>query len=202
MKIINRKIKELKVAEYNPNEMTKKEYQDLKDSILEFGMVEPILINKHKGREDVIIGGHHRLRIWESMGKKVIPTVEVKLPLKKEKELNLRLNRNHGHFNWDELANNFDTEDLIAYGFDDIELHGIEEIKETKDIPDRGKIQFAEELLLEHNYVVLTFDNELDWQVAQEKLKLKKVKSGIKTVKSQKVGIARVIDGKEILDRL
>ena len=78
MKIVNRKIKDLKVAEYNPNEMTKKEHQGLKDSIKEFGMVEPIVINMHKGREDVIIGGNHRLRIWEDMGNKVISTVEVK----------------------------------------------------------------------------------------------------------------------------
>ena len=188
--------------EYNSNEMTKKQYQDLWDSIKKYGMVLPLTINKHKTRMDRIIGGFHRMKIWGDMGHKVIDTTEEKLTLKLEKELNLRLNKNHGHFNWDVLANNYDVNDLIGYGFDETEIYGIEHIKETKDIPDKGKIRFSDELLLEHNYVVLVFDNELDWQVAVDKLKLKKVKSCIKTEKSQKVGIARVIDGRKIINRL
>ncbi|MBL4760583.1 MAG: ParB N-terminal domain-containing protein [Mariprofundaceae bacterium] len=202
MIIVNRKIKELIPVEYNSNEMTKKEYQELRESVIKFGMVEPLKINMHKTRLNRIIGGFHRMQVWKELDHKMIPTTEEKLTLPKEKELNLRLNKNRGHFNWDMLANNYEVEDLKLYGFSDEQIYGIEQIKETKQIPDKGKIKFAEELLLEHNYVVLTFDNAMDWQVAQEKLGLTKVKSGIKTEKSQKVGIARVIDGRKILDRL
>ena len=202
MKIVKRKISELIPVEYNSNEMSKKEHQELRESIIKFGMVEPLKINMHKTRMNRIIGGYHRMLIWQELGHKMIDTTEEKLTLAMEKELNLRLNKNRGHFNWDMLANNYEVEDLKLYGFSDDQIYGIEQIRETKEIPDKGKIKFSEELLLEHNYVVLVFNNAMDWQVAQEKLKLKKVKSGIKTEKSQKVGVARVIDGRKIIDRL
>ncbi len=37
MKIIETKIDSLIPADYNPRELTKKQYQDLKDSLTEFG---------------------------------------------------------------------------------------------------------------------------------------------------------------------
>ena len=68
----------------------------------------------------------------------------------------------------------------------------------TDDISDDGEIEFAEELLLEHNYIVLYYDNPLDWEVAKEKYNLKKVKHHLE-MKGQSVGVGRVINGKDYL---
>lgn len=40
----------------------------------------------------------------------------------------------------------------------------------------RVEIEFSRELLLEHNYIVLYFDNPLDWKVELDKFNLKKVR--------------------------
>jgi ParB-like chromosome segregation protein Spo0J len=145
MKIVKRKIKELIGAEYNPRELTKDQYKQLKDSLLRFGVVDPVIVNKHPDRDNIIIGGHQRSKVWEDMGNDKIPTVELSLTLEKEKELNVRLNKNTGQFDMDMLANNFDTEDLIEWGFDNGELVGFEtedEPKEQDDLSDDLKDTF------------------------------------------------------------
>lgn len=119
MKIVNRKIKDLIRAEYNPRELTKDQYNHLKDSLLRFGVVDPVIVNKHPDRDNIIIGGHQRSKVWEDMGNESIPTVELSLTLDKEKELNVRLNKNTGQFDMDMLANHFDTSDLLEWGFDE-----------------------------------------------------------------------------------
>ncbi len=123
MKIVNRKIKDLIRAEYNPRELTKDQYNHLKDSLLRFGVVDPVIVNKHPDRDNIIIGGHQRSKVWEDMGNDKIPTVELSLTLDKEKELNVRLNKNTGQFDMDMLANHFDTSDLIDWGFREDEVY-------------------------------------------------------------------------------
>ena len=63
MKIVTRNINDLKFADYNPRQLKQKQYEDLKNSITTFGLVDPIIVNKHPEREDIIIGGHQRVRI-------------------------------------------------------------------------------------------------------------------------------------------
>lgn len=87
--------------------------------------------------------------------------------------------------------------DLDMTGYSEKEIKKLFE-KDTTEAPE---VEFAEELLLEHNYIVLYFDNALDWQVAIEKFGLKKVKDLIPR-KGQPTGIGRVIRGAEWLDRI
>lgn len=128
MKIVKRKIKDLIHAEYNPRELTKEQHQKLKDSLLRFGIVDPVIVNKHPDRKDIIVGGHQRTKVWAELGNDTIETVEVELDYNKEKELNVRLNKNTGQFDMDMLANHFDQEELIEWGFDDGELVGFDDV--------------------------------------------------------------------------
>ena len=111
------------------------------------------------------------------------------------KECGIRMNKNLGEWDWGMLANNYDVDWLKDVGFDK-EIESI--LAEKKETPE---VEFSEELLLEHNYVVLYFDNQLDWQVAVDKFGLKKVKS-IAPKGSQRIGIGSVIKGKDIIDKL
>lgn len=63
------------------------------------------------------------------------------------------------------------------------------------------QVEFSAELLIEHNYIVLYFDNPMDWEVARRVFGLKRVRDLIPR-KAQSVGIGRVINGAEILARL
>ena len=59
MKIELIKINKLKPAEYNPRQITTKQYNDLKESIEKFDLVDPIIVNK----DMTVIGGHQRLKV-------------------------------------------------------------------------------------------------------------------------------------------
>ena len=124
MEITEVPLQDLKESEYNPRQMTEKQVKDLTQSIKEFGLVDPIIVNSHKGRENVVVGGHQRLKIVSILGLKTIPVVYVDLDEKKERELNLRLNRNLGEWDYNMLAN-FNEELLKDVGWDSEELDKI-----------------------------------------------------------------------------
>ena len=139
MKIVKRKISELIRAEYNPRKLTKVQEQDLKDSLTRFGLVDPILVNLNKERENIIIGGHQRVKVWESMGNTEVDCIELNLSLDKERELNIRLNKNTGSWDNDFLQDYFEDEELIEWGFtySEFEYKDIENINEVP-FPDLG----------------------------------------------------------------
>ena len=114
-------IKEIKPNEYNPKQMTEKEAKDLEKSIVEFGIVDPLIANGTEKRKGIIIGGHQRYNIYQKLKYKEVPVVWVDIPdLEKERELCLRLSKNTGEWNFDALAN-FDKEMLENVGFDDLD---------------------------------------------------------------------------------
>lgn len=96
MEIKQIEIKLLKFAEYNPRRMDETEMKALEESIKEFGLVEPIVINK----DYTIIGGHQRVKAAINLGYIKVPCFIVDLPKDKEKILNLALNRIVG--TWEE----------------------------------------------------------------------------------------------------
>ena len=197
MKIIERNINELISAEYNPRQMTQPQRNSLTDSIKRFGLVDPILVNVHQDRKNIIIGGHQRVTIAKELGIETVPTVELELDADKERELNVRLNRNTGEWNWDGLANNFDVEELTEWGFNEKELLG--EI--NKDLIE-PEIEITPELFESHNYLILYFDNDFDWQSAVDSFGIKSVHAGDSKDNYKRIGTGRVLNGTDVLKRL
>jgi DNA modification methylase len=130
--IVPRNPKDLISAEYNPRSLSEEQHRTISDSIKRFGFVDPVIVNKHKDRMDIIIGGHQRVKVAESLGYTEVPTVELKLTLEQEKELNVRLNKNTGSFDYDMLANHFEVESLIEWGFSSEELDFFEPEEEPE----------------------------------------------------------------------
>jgi len=98
MQITNIPIDKLKPAKYNPRldlQPEDKEYQDIKRSIVEFTLVEPLVINK----DMTVIGGHQRLKVLKDLQYKEVPCIVVDLDKQKEKMLNIALNKISG--DWD-----------------------------------------------------------------------------------------------------
>ena len=118
MKIEKIKINKLKPAAYNPRQITTKQYKDLKSSVEKFGLVDPIVVNK----DFTIIGGHQRYKICKELKHKEIDCVVLDLSKEEERELNIRLNKNTGDFDMDILANEFDIDELVDWGFKHIDL--------------------------------------------------------------------------------
>ena len=126
-------ISDLKPSDYNPRRWNEAQIAALKESIQRFGMVDPIVCNRAKGRENVVVGGHFRLKVAKELGLKEMPVVYVSVPeLEREKELNLRLNKNLGAFDLT-ILKDFGEDFLKDVGFDTIELDEIFEIETTPE---------------------------------------------------------------------
>ena len=121
-KIKHKDINCLISAEYNPRQLKKEQYQNIKESLQRFGFVDPVIINKNKDRKNIIIGGHQRVKVAKDLEYTEVPCLELDLSLDKEKELNIRLNKNVGEWDYDILANLFDFNDLMDWGFTDEDL--------------------------------------------------------------------------------
>jgi hypothetical protein len=128
IKIIYKKIADLKFAEYNPRQISVSDFEHLKKSLEKFAAVDPAIINILPERKNVIIGGHQRIRAAQALGWTEFPCVEVSLSESRERELNIRLNKNTGSWDWDLLADNFEIEDLKSWGFDEKELLKFDDI--------------------------------------------------------------------------
>lgn len=122
-------INKLIPATYNPRKDLKpndKEYIKIKNSIINFGYVEPVIINK----DFTVIGGHQRLKVLKELNYEKIECIVVDLDKTQEKALNIALNKISGEWNTEKLENllqellqeNFDVN---LTGFDSEEIDNI-----------------------------------------------------------------------------
>ena len=75
--------------------------------------------------------------------------------------------------------------------------------KELQVIDDsEPEMEFTEELFEEHNYVVLYFDNKVDWQTACEKFNIQNKKALDSRAGYVRAGIGRVMKGADVLKML
>lgn len=100
----NLSVEALRPAAYNPRKKLKpgdKEYEKIKNSIQEFGYVEPIIVNY----DMTVIGGHQRLTVLKDLGYTEVQCVEVHIEDEnKVKALNVALNKITGSWNEQLLA--------------------------------------------------------------------------------------------------
>jgi hypothetical protein len=181
----------VKMNKDNPRTIKGDKFKKLVKSIKEFPEmleIRPIVVDD----DMIVLGGNMRLKACLEAGLKEVHIIKFKdLTEEKKKEFIVKDNVGYGEWDFDLLLKDWNKEDLIDWGLD---------VKEKKEEDLIGDVEFAEELLLEHNYIVLYFDNLMDYEVAMDKLDIKKVKNFSETRKA--VGTGRVINGKKIIDKL
>ncbi|EJY7265063.1 ParB N-terminal domain-containing protein [Enterococcus faecalis] len=143
MNIEKMKLSELRYAEYNPRvDLTPgmQEYEKLKQSILEFGFVDPPIFNKRTGN---LVGGHQRVSVAKDLGIDEIEVSIVELPIEKEKALNIALNKISGQWDEDklvELLEELNTDELPLTGFNQEELDDLlSDLDEIETLADKVK---------------------------------------------------------------
>jgi len=187
MKIEKIKLTDLVPANYNPRQISKEEKKKLENSINNFGIVEPILINLSNNR---IIGGHQRfdvlfdqhlldnniyaevnlLRLNESYGW-VFPDNDKNLESEDmEKALNLVLNRVSGDWNEEKLHQVFN--DLQESGFNQMGLTGFDNSEITGFTGLNNKLnndtlaENDEEVTLDSSMIIPEDEPEYDESIA------------------------------------
>lgn len=95
--------------------------------------------------------------------------------------------------------------DLFELDFSDFDVDwGLKE--EKKDV--KGDVEFSEVLNEEHNYIVLYFDNDIDWLQATSLLDIPNVKALLTNRKGKdsktfrRIGQARVMKGSEAIRKI
>ena len=106
----------------NPRSLSEKEFKQLKTSLDKFGMIDKPIVNADSVH--TIIGGHQRKHVLEAEGVKEVECwiPDRELSDKEVEELNIRLNKNTGSWDFDVLANEFEIDDLLEWGFERNEL--------------------------------------------------------------------------------
>ena len=112
-----RRVKDLKPFDKNPRTMTEKQTADLKRSLDMFDLVEIPAINT----DNTIIAGHQRIRLLMESGRGD-EEIDVRVPSRRltdieVREYCIRSNRDRGSWDWDKLANEFDIDNLVDWGF-------------------------------------------------------------------------------------
>lgn len=117
------KLGDLKDYQHNPRRISKKDFERLVNDIKQDGYHGRILVNY----DNTIIGGHSRRKALIAAGYRESEEIEVlsanRLLTDSEfHRLNIRDNLQFGEWDFESLANNFDTAELIEWGFPEILL--------------------------------------------------------------------------------
>ena len=125
------KITEIKANPNNPRILKDDKFKKLVTSIEKFpemADVRPIVVNM----DMVVIGGNMRLRAMKEVGWKEAPVQMVDWTEEQQKEFIIKDNLGYGEWDWDDLANNWDEQELTDWGLD-IPNFNNNDIKEKED---------------------------------------------------------------------
>jgi len=137
-------IGELKPNPNNPriikDDKFKKLVQSIKD-LPEMAEVRPVVVNT----DMVVLGGNMRLKAMKEAGWKEVPIEVVDWDEDKQRQFIIKDNVSGGEWDWEMLANEWDTEELQEWGLD---LPGFDlnanELGEDFTLPDGDKAPFQQ----------------------------------------------------------
>jgi len=185
----------------NPRFIKDDKFRKLVKSIKEFPeMLElrPIVVDE----DMIVLGGNMRLKACIEAGlKEVHIKIAENLTEDQKKEFIVKDNVGFGEWDWDLLANEWDTELLEEWGLDLIMDDRIDNAE------DGEEIEFDQSVQLEppKEYILIMAEpNSVDWEDLKETLKLKMVRRGgyKKGSDFDSVGLERVIWWNDLKDRL
>lgn len=189
----------------NPNTHPEKQIVLLSKVINNTGWRSPIVVSKRSG---FIVRGHGRLEAayvlectevpvdfqsykndaeeWADMiaDNKLTELAEM------DKELEIKLLKEIEALDYD----------MDMTGLDAADLEKMMDEKESQEVA--GDIEFTEELLEEHNYIVLYFDNSIDWLQALSLFDIKNKKALHSKKGFEVIGVGRVLKGSDAINKI
>lgn len=133
-----KKITDIKLNPNNPRLIKDDKFKKLVQSIKDFPEmldIRPIVVNK----DMIILGGNMRFRACKEAGIKEIPVIVTDLSEEKQREFLIKDNTSGGEWDWDMIANEWDADELEAWGLDlpvfDIKDEGTAE-EDNYEVPD------------------------------------------------------------------
>lgn len=160
-----RKLSELHKLEGNPRTISKEDMDRLVKSIKKFGVLEarPLILSDRTG-ELVIIGGNQRYEACRKLGIEEVPTELIQnLSEADEREIVIRDNVSNGEFDWRMLEEEWNADDLEAWGLPKVSF----DTEEEEEKPERSEtfgIRFATDTEREEAFLLLQSEGKACWK--------------------------------------
>ena len=139
------KINQVKPNPENPRIIKDDKFRKLVKSIQEFPQmleIRPIVVND----DMIVLGGNMRLKACKGAGLKELPVIMASdLTEDQQREFVIKDNVGYGEWDWDDLANNWDANQLTDWGLDipDFVVNEVEAVEDDFDISDEIKSDFV-----------------------------------------------------------
>lgn len=204
MKVVDLEVSKLVPYDFNNKEHDKEQVNMIANSIKEFGFNQPLVVDAN----NIVVVGHWRLLAAKELWLEKVPCVKLEdlsdEQIKKYRILDNKLNES----DWAELNLRKDLDMLEDMNFWDLELNKEDLFPELfeelgdKEKEEEPEIKFTEELGEENNYIVLFFDDSVDWLQAQSLFGLETVDALDSKEGYRRRGVGRVINGTDFMNKL
>lgn len=194
------KLSKIKSNPNNPRIIKDEKFKKLIQSIKDFPeMIDkrPMVCVTDADGRIYPLGGNMRLKALQELQYNEIPDSWVVMAddwtEEKRKEFVIKDNVGFGEWDWDDLANNWDTDKLEEWGLD---------IPDFNEKEIESEIIFSNELDSENNYIVLKFNKDIDFIQIQTLLGLESTYSKRANGKPWAKGLGRVVDGVDAIIKI
>jgi hypothetical protein len=137
-------ISKVKANPNNPRIIKDEKFKKLVKSIQEFPQmleIRPIVVNE----EMIVLGGNMRLKACQEAGLKQVHIIKAsELTEEQQKEFIIKDNVGFGEWDWNDLANNWDSDKLEEWGLDIPGFGGVQDLGENFSLPDGDKAPFQQ----------------------------------------------------------
>jgi ParB-like chromosome segregation protein Spo0J len=196
------KISEVKPNPNNPRLIKDDKFKKLVKSIQDFPdmlNVRPIVVNK----DMVVIGGNMRLKAIKEAGHTEVAVEIVDWTEDQQKEFIVKDNVGYGEWDWDDLANNWDAQELTDWGLDIPDLQKIDKMEEHEVLHLEKSLQ----VLPKKEYILIMADEgSEEWENLKTIFKCQVVRQGGCSIGSTSdkatSGLERVFDFKTFKKRV
>ena len=202
IKITYKNIKELKPYKKNAKKHPKQQVEQIANSIKEFGFTQPVIIDSN----NCVVAGHGRILGAKKAGLKEVPTVCLEELTEEQIKAYRLVDNKLNETGWEDKLLKEELDELQRVF--DMELFGFEGDIIEQELEVEPEVPFTEILNEENNYIVLKFNNKIDWLNAMGLFGIEKVKAyptkkdGNKKTFGDRAGVGRVIDGVKALERI
>jgi len=137
-------ISKVKANPNNPRIIKDDKFKKLVKSIQEFPQmleIRPIVVNE----EMIVLGGNMRLKACQEAGLKEVHIIKAsELTEEQQREFIIKDNVGFGEWDWNDLANNWDSDKLEEWGLDIPGFEGVQDLGESFSLPEGDKAPFQQ----------------------------------------------------------
>lgn len=206
IKVTYRNIRELKPYKKNAKKHPKEQVERIMNSIKQFGFFEHRAVAIDK--DDYVVEGHGRILAAKKAGLTQVPTICLDDMTEEQIKAWRLIENKTAESSYDETLINEEISELLKSDID-MEAFGFSvDILEDETIEVEPDVPFTEILNEENNYIVLKFNNKIDWLNAMGLFGIEKAKAyptkkeGNKKSFGMRAGVGRVLDGQKALERV